>query len=136
MTTSKHILQVNFVFFTLSNNSCSVKLISQSIHYYWKQFLTAVLCACPMTLPSRLSTNCDPSPYISMCRTSSTALGRNWTGQLDSPCRLHCPCECNVSLRTGEPQQSTAEERPLGQCRPPCRPSFMALHSYWREQLN
>ena len=38
----------------LSDNSCSVDLISQSMHYGWKQSLTAVLCACTTTLPSRL----------------------------------------------------------------------------------
>ena len=45
MTTGKKLWHVNSVFFALSDNSCSVDLISQSTQYYRKQFLTAVLCA-------------------------------------------------------------------------------------------
>ena len=63
MTTSKNFATRIFVFFAFSDNSCSADLISQSTHYYRKQFLTVVLCACA-TLPSRLSTVGDSPPPL------------------------------------------------------------------------
>ena len=62
MTTSKNFWHVNSVFSALSDDSGSVDLISKSMHYYRKQFLTAVLRACATTLSSRLSTVGEPFP--------------------------------------------------------------------------
>ena len=58
-------LASEFVFFGLSDNSYSVDLISQSTHYYWKRFLTALLRACAMTLPIGLSGASDLSLAVS-----------------------------------------------------------------------
>ena len=68
MTTSKILWHVNSVFFALSDNSCSVDLISQSTQYYRKQFLTAVLCAGATILSTRCSTVGDHFPSISMLK--------------------------------------------------------------------
>ena len=58
MTTGKKkkkLWHVNSVFFALGGNSRCIDLISQTTHNYRKQFLTAVLLADAMILPSRLS---------------------------------------------------------------------------------
>ena len=64
--TTQKLWHVNSVLFALSDNSYSVDLISQSTHYYRKQFLTAT------TFPSRLSTTGDPSLSASMAKSSSS----------------------------------------------------------------
>ena len=56
----KKLWHVNSVFFAVSDNSCSIALMSQPTHYYRKQCLTAVLRACGTTLSSRLRTAGDP----------------------------------------------------------------------------
>ena len=67
---------VNSVFFTLCDNSCSVDLISQSTHYYRKQYLTAVLRACATTLQAGSARLAIPSPpyLISMQRARKADL--------------------------------------------------------------
>ena len=66
MTTSKKKKKwhVNSVFFGLSDNSCSVDLISQSTHYYRQQFLTAVFRACATILPSSTQLVILRPPYL------------------------------------------------------------------------
>lgn len=59
--------------FTLSD-FFSVDLTSQSMCYYWKQFLTAVLHAGRMTLPSRPSTVGDPFPSVSLDEASENLI--------------------------------------------------------------
>ena len=58
---NNNLLHVNSVFFVLSDNSCTVKLMSESTRNYRKQFVTAVLCP---TLLSGLSSIGCPSPSI------------------------------------------------------------------------
>ena len=71
---------------SLSDNSCSVDLISQPSHYYRKQFLTAVLRACATTFQSRLSTAGGPLPSLTViCRLQTRVLVSN------SCCVLHAP---------------------------------------------
>ena len=45
-------------------------LSSQSVHYFQKQFLTAVLCACGLTAYSILSMVGDPFPSMSMSQST------------------------------------------------------------------